>query len=373
MIHTVYSNSYEVLRVCLMNNIEALGVSTGGSGGASLFERAFEKVPVITPNNAVEEDLRRAVADRDGICAGIDFMKLSSWMGFFSKEPMANIVGNEADWMIWDLLRRTGSGSFREGPGRERLRHYLEGRSDEDVWHLARRIAEVFVVYSTYRLDWVLDWLGMHPEMLNDTDARTTEQKVLELHPDFAWQRDLWRELASRPSWRGRRFLEGFPDMLRRLAASGGSKRVKLENDFTVTLPDALHVFVPFVVPPVMLPIIKAYAASGRDVWFYLLNPTSEYWYDLLPRPAPTSIESGDSRPRPTRLRAFRNSACPRSSMRTPSVVCRREPVGSCRRTSSRDMRAGIRRSVPTWPLPTTATTSSGTAPIFSPACRTRS
>ena len=34
MIHTVYSNSYEVLRVCLMNNIEALGVSTGGSGGA---------------------------------------------------------------------------------------------------------------------------------------------------------------------------------------------------------------------------------------------------------------------------------------------------------------------------------------------------
>lgn len=100
--------------------------------------------------------------------------------------------------MIWDLLRRTGSGSFREGPGRERLRHYLEGRSDEDVWHLARRIAEVFVVYSTYRLDWVLDWLGMHPEMLNDTDARTTEQKVLELHPDFAWQRDLWRELASR-------------------------------------------------------------------------------------------------------------------------------------------------------------------------------
>ena len=393
MIHTVYSNSYEVLRVCLMNNIEALGVSTGGSGGASLFERAFEKVPVITPNNAVEEDLRRAVADRDGICAGIDFMKLSSWMGFFSKEPMANIVGNEADWMIWDLLRRTGSGSFREGPGRERLRHYLEGRSDEDVWHLARRIAEVFVVYSTYRLDWVLDWLGMHPEMLNDTDARTTEQKVLERHPDFAWQRDLWRELASRPSWRGRRFLEGFPDMLRRLAASGGSKRVKLENDFTVTLPDALHVFVPFVVPPVMLPIIKAYAASGRDVWFYLLNPTSEYWYDLLPRRlfdwknAPEGAEldghpllsdnggseSGDSRPRPTRLRAFRNSACPRSSMRTPSVVCRREPVGSCRRTSSRDMRAGIRRSVPTWPLPTTATTSSGTAPIFSPACRTRS
>ena len=61
--------------------------------------------------------------------------------------------------------------------------------------------------------------------------------------------------------------------------------------------------------------------------------------------------------------------------MRTPSVVCRREPVGSCRRTSSRDMRDGnIQESpAPTWPLPTTATTSSATAPILSPACRTRS
>lgn len=284
MIHTVYSNSYEVLRAVLLSNIEALGVSSAGGGAAGLFERAFEKVPVITPSNAVEEDLRRAVADRDGICAGLDFMKLSAWMGFFSKEPMANIVGNEADWMIWDLLRRTGEGSFREGPGRERLRRWLEGKGDEDVWHLARRIAEVFVVYSTYRLDWVLDWLGMHPEMLSDTPSRREEEARLRAHPDFVWQRDLWRELASREAWRGRRFLEGFPDMLRRLAASGGAKRVELENDFTVTLPDALHVFVPFVVPPVMLPIIKAYAASGRDVWFYLLNPTSEYWFDLLPR-----------------------------------------------------------------------------------------
>lgn len=174
-------------------------------------------MPVITPSNAVEEDLRRAVADRDGICAGLDFMKLSAWMGFFSKEPMANIVGNEADWMIWDLLRRTGEGSFREGPGRERLRRWLEGKGDEDVWHLARRIAEVFVVYSTYRLDWVLDWLGMHPEMLSDTPSRREEEARLRAHPDFVWQRDLWRELASREAWRGRRFLEGFPDMLRRL------------------------------------------------------------------------------------------------------------------------------------------------------------
>lgn len=33
-----------------------------------------------------------------------------------------------------------------------------------------------------------------------------------------------------------------------------------------------------------MLPIIKAYAHAGRDVWFYLLNPCAEYWFDLVPQ-----------------------------------------------------------------------------------------
>ena len=51
-----------------------------------------------------------------------------------------------------------------------------------------------------------------------------------------------------------------------------------------MALPNALHVFVPFVVPPLMLPVLKAYAHSGREVWLYLLNPSSEYWFDLVPR-----------------------------------------------------------------------------------------
>lgn len=72
--------------------------------------------------------------------------------------------------------------------------------------------------------------------------------------------------------------------MLRRLSESGGTSEVSLDNGHTVKLPQVLHVFAPFVVPPLMLPILKAYALSGRDVWFYLLNPTSEYWFDLVPQ-----------------------------------------------------------------------------------------
>lgn len=60
MIHTVYSNSYEVLRAVLLHNVEALGVDGGIDDKTSpdaLFAKAFEKVPVIVPNRAVGHDL----------------------------------------------------------------------------------------------------------------------------------------------------------------------------------------------------------------------------------------------------------------------------------------------------------------------------
>ena len=164
------------------------------------------------------------------------------------------------------------------------MAHYLEGKTDDDIWQLVRHITQTFVVYATYRLDWVLDWLGLHPSLLPQGHQGKDEKRELETHPDFLWQRDLWCELASSHSWRGRQFMEGYPDMLRRLSESGGTSEVSLDNGHTVKLPQVLHVFAPFVVPPLMLPILKAYALSGRDVWFYLLNPTSEYWFDLVPQ-----------------------------------------------------------------------------------------
>lgn len=83
MIHTVYSNSYEVLRAVLLHNIEALAVGPA-KNPSTLFERAFERVPIITPSVGVALDVQRAVARKDAVCAGLDFMTLSTWMGFFS-------------------------------------------------------------------------------------------------------------------------------------------------------------------------------------------------------------------------------------------------------------------------------------------------
>lgn len=289
MIHTIHSNSYEVLRAVLLSNIDRLRFrpEAGELSAEELFAGVFDRVPVIIPSKAVETDLMRAIASSEGICAGMRFMFLSQWLGFFSKEPLANVIGNEAEWMIWRILGETGPGSLREEVAREtsRLEESLRGRGDAELFEIAQRISRVFVSYASYRLDWVLEWLGMHQDRIELSADMRAERSALERDPDFFWQRALMRRLAESPEWRGRRFLEALPDTLDRLcAAPKGVRRVELGDGRQVELPNALHVFVPFVVPPLMLPVLKAYAHSGRDVWLYLLNPSSEYWFDLVPR-----------------------------------------------------------------------------------------
>ena len=283
MIHTYYSNSYEALRALLIHELSS--DAAGLEANEVNLTRFFEAVPVIVPSRGVEADLRMAIADAFSVCSGYRFMFLSEWLGFFSKAPLANVIGNEADWILWDIFRETGSGSFREemrAKGCGRLAHYLEGKNDKEILSFARHVSQVFVVYASYRADWVMRWLGIHPELLGEEPA--AERRALESHPDFLWQRELWKRLAAHPQQRSRTFFAELPESLEVLARSRGKRLIRLDEHRTVRLPDALHVFVPFVVPPLMLPVVKAYAQSGRDVYLYLLNPSSEYWFDLVPR-----------------------------------------------------------------------------------------
>ena len=283
MIHTYYSNSYEALRALLIHELSS--DAAGLEANEENLTRFFEAVPVIVPSRGVEADLRMAIADAFSVCSGYRFMFLSEWLGFFSKAPLANVIGNEADWILWDILRETGPGSFREemrAKGCGRLAHYLEGKNDKEILSFARHVSQVFVVYASYRADWVMRWLGIHPELLGEEPA--AERRALESHPDFLWQRELWKRLAAHPQQRSRTFFAELPESLEVLARSRGKRLIRLDEHRTVRLPDALHVFVPFVVPPLMLPVVKAYAQSGRDVYLYLLNPSSEYWFDLVPR-----------------------------------------------------------------------------------------
>ncbi len=282
MIHTVYSNTYEVLRLVLLNNLDALNPDPAAG--------VFASTPVLVPSNAVAGDLSREIAREKGIFAGWDFMTPSAWMGFFAKAPLANVVGNEAEWMIWRILREDGPGSFREVPEHRRLRVFLTGKSDEEIYAFSRRVAALFVVYASYRADWVLRWLGTGASVVGDARIWQREEAALRTSEDYLWQVHLWERLAENPLWQGKGFMENFVGNLEKLSRSAGPAETSrtvplvLEDGRTIRLPGTLHVFMPFVIPPLMLPILKALALSGRDIWFYILNPSAEYWFDSVSR-----------------------------------------------------------------------------------------
>lgn len=276
MIHTVYSNAYEVLRLILLHNLDAMKEEGKGLG-------LFDHVPILVPTGAVATDLSRAIAKRHGICAGWEFVNPGEWMGFFAKAPLANVVGNEAEWMIWRILREGGPESFRAQTGYERLAYFLDGKNDEAIYQFARRLAALFVVYASYRADWIFRWLNVSSDILGEKEIWLVEEVALKTSPDYDWQRDLWVRLAENPRWKGLQFLENFVGNLKRLAESqedAALTEVLLDEDRRIKLPQTLHVFMPFVLPPLMLPVFKALALSGRDIWFYMLNPSSAYWFD---------------------------------------------------------------------------------------------
>jgi exodeoxyribonuclease V gamma subunit len=279
MIQTVYSNSYEVLREVLLSNMRSLRFE----GGEGPFGRssAFETVPVVVPTLGVKTDLQRAIAEREGVCAGIDFLTLAKWFSIFAGEPRGSVTGGDTDWLIWSVLSEDGPGSFRSEPGHERIRDYLKGKDELGVFALAQRISRLFVVYATYRFDWTLLWTGrIKPDVL-----QKGELEKLSSHADYIWQRDLWRRLASMGGkWRASGFFSRFPEAVERLRHAPADAEVELSPGRRIRIPDELHVFAPFTVAPLMLPLLKAYEHSGRTVWLYLLNPCSEYWFELVPK-----------------------------------------------------------------------------------------
>ena len=99
MLHTVFSNSYEVLREALLINVHS--DNEGRQNPVSL----FKATEVVVPSEAVADALRRFMADRDGICAGVAFKSIGSWFIKFGR-PLIGMgeAGSELEFLIWRIL-----------------------------------------------------------------------------------------------------------------------------------------------------------------------------------------------------------------------------------------------------------------------------
>lgn len=260
MINTVYSNYYEVLRAVLLENLKT---ENGGSGPGAV----FSKREVVIPSLAVADDIKRAMARQNGVFCGVDFEFIGDWLESVTHVESSNEHTRQSLlWPIWQIL---GDGDFT---GRfPRLESFLAGKDETARYELASRVANVFRRYIAYRLDWVLEWIGAGVAQGKDRKSprRIREKQLLEAHPDFAWQRALWEKLADPEVWSDAGRIRRLPECFETLGSAKAG---------------VLHIFLPFVVPPVVLPFLYklAHGDSKLTVWLYIQNPSAEFWFDGL-------------------------------------------------------------------------------------------
>ena len=261
MIQTVYSNSYEFLRSYLIELVSASRQRSRAVEPAA----AFARTEIIAPSEAVRDDLMRSFADRSGIASGLDIKFFSGWFESVTGAMVGNSpAGRELEWIVWALLKDE---AFLDRAECARLAHYVHGQSARGLSLLARRICNVFTAYVSYRLDWVLEWMGAGSGRAANTERKSREERVLAAAPDAAWQRAMMMEIVRR-GWSGADNLKRIPKLFSRLHEAGPKAQAA-----------PLHVFLPSVLPPLALPYLWA-LSPHRPITVYLNNPSQSFWFD---------------------------------------------------------------------------------------------
>jgi len=211
----------------------------------------MQPIEVVVGSRGMERYLRHALAEQLGICAQMEFP--------FPTAALDRLAGPRAtradpwapDTLCWALLEVMPAVAQSEHGGP--LRRYLEGAEDGDVvgsraWGLARRIADVFDRYISYR-----------PELVEQWSAGGWEAP-----PDQRWQVALWRAVRDhlgRPAHRAER-LASLVDLAPHPSGA------------------PLHIFGLSSMAPSWLGALGLVARS-RPVELYLLCPSDQYWADL--------------------------------------------------------------------------------------------
>lgn len=284
MIHAYYSNAFEVLWEILRTNLEWDAKDRRGAGDLAPL---FAEDRILIPSKAVATRLTQLLAESEGICAGVKFLTTNDFFESLKWYPAAanRMSGRVLDWVVWRWL------SNDEFVGRfPRLARFLEGKSGSERYKLALRVSQLLTKYASYRLDWLLRWTdesAVSPAVFPEASlsiAMREEEEALARHPDFPWQKALWQEIV-REAERADASDSG----------SGGWRRALQYQHIERVLADSpsgenLHVFLPFTVPPLMLPFLKEIGRRGT-VRLYLMQPANGFWFDSAAEGATPALE----------------------------------------------------------------------------------
>ncbi len=225
---------------------------------------------IVVQNQGMARWLAQGLAERTGIAANLEFPLparfLWELLGCWVED-----LPTESDWdrgrLLWRIFALLDA--CADDPVFAEPARYLvgEGKGDRAIrtYQLACRVSDLFDQYLVYRPDLVLGWEEGAP-----TDEPSPGGRRTDLGPSERWQAALWRRLAADIAGPHRAVL--FQRL--ELALADGLAPLK-------PLPERVLLFGLSALPPVDCRVL-ARVAELIPVELFVLNPSREYWADLV-------------------------------------------------------------------------------------------
>ena len=237
-------------RVFTSNRLEILADQLGRVLKQTL-PSAFDPEVIVVQSKGMERWICLQLAERHGICANCRFPFPNTFVQEIFQGVLKNLPEPDLFYpgiMTWRVMKALPK--LIEEPAFEPLRIYLEsGRSDLKRFQLSQRIADLFDQYLLFRPEMMFQW-----------------EKGKAKH----WQAMLWRELVQGHEHEHRAALakEFFTAIERGIEPPAGfPRRISV---FGISALPRFHV--------------QVFASLSRiaQVNLFLMNPSMEYWGDIL-------------------------------------------------------------------------------------------
>jgi exodeoxyribonuclease V gamma subunit len=237
-------------RVFSSNRLEILADQLGRMLKQAL-PSAFEPEIIVVQSKGMERWISLQLAERHGICANCRFPFPNTFVqgifqGVLNNLPKPNLF--DPGIMMWRVMKALPK--LIEEPAFEPLRIYLEtGQSDLKRFQLSQRIADLFDQYLLFR-----------PEMMFQWENGKAKH----------WQAMLWRELV-----------QGHEHEHRAALAKEFFTAVERGTGLMPGIPRRVSVFGISALPRFHVQVLASLSRIAQ-VNLFLMNPSMEYWGDIL-------------------------------------------------------------------------------------------
>ncbi|WP_300321056.1 exodeoxyribonuclease V subunit gamma [Accumulibacter sp.] len=254
MLRLTLSNRFELLLERLLDRL------------AGEARSPFAAQQVLVPSTAVRRRIELACADRQGICANVEFSYLAQWLWAQIRQlvDVQDISPFSPALLSWRLFEILGERDF--SADQPRLARYLRDADPVMRLDLAQRCAQLIEHYITYRPQWLAAWSEGRRAGIAGLGAGHDD--------DEAWQAALWRRITAELGTRRQHPAAAFFQRIERLGADAPAR---------AGLPASASIFCLSSLPPLYLDILRQ-LSQWIDIQVYALNPCREYWFEIVDR-----------------------------------------------------------------------------------------